>query len=76
MFIMISKKECPFCIKAKDLLKNNNLNFEYLDVDTLDEGRKSRISEIAKRLNHSTYPMIAHDNKFIGGYDDLQKYLK
>ena len=76
MFYMISKEECRFCNKAKDLLKNKNLNFEYLDVDTLDEGRMDRISRIAERLNHSTYPMIAHDNKFIGGCDDLQKYLK
>lgn len=76
MFLMISKEKCPFCNKAKELLKSKNQQFDYLDVDTLDEGRKSRISGIAKRLNHRTYPMIAHGNKFIGGYDDLQKYLK
>lgn len=74
--MVISKEKCPFCNKAKELLKKKNLDFEYLDIDTLNEERKRRISQIAKRLNHKTYPMIIHKNKFIGGYDNLQKYLK
>ena len=61
---------CPYCVKAKTLLKEQGLNFEEIDV-TDDTQMRIKLVEITK--GHKTVPQIMIDDKPIGGYDDLHQ---
>lgn len=59
---------CPYCARAKNLLKKKGAEFLEIDVD---QNPKERI-EMEKRANGSTsVPQIFFDGKLIGGSDDL-----
>ena len=59
---------CPYCARAKNLLKKKGAEFIEIDVD---QNPKERI-EMEKRANGSTsVPQIFFNGKLIGGSDDL-----
>ena len=59
---------CPFCIRAKSLLKKKNINFTEYKIDGDEDVR----ALMAKRANgRRTLPQIFIDNEGIGGCDDL-----
>ena len=60
---------CPFCIAAKNLLSSKNLKFTEIDLTSDIELRL----EVSTKYNWRTVPMIIIDDKFIGGFDDLEK---
>ena len=76
-FKIICWTECPYCIKAKNLLINNDNAFEYCSVD-----HSRKLLEHYKTIyRHKTVPMVilkedGVDDKFIGGYTELVKFLK
>ena len=59
---------CPFCIRAKSLLKKKNINFTEYNIDG-DEDARALMTERAD--GRSTLPQIFIDNEGIGGCDDL-----
>ena len=59
---------CPFCIRAKSLLKKKNINFTEYKIDG-DEGARALMIERAD--GRRTLPQIFIDNEGIGGCDDL-----
>lgn len=76
-FKIICWTECPFCIKAKNMLINNDMPFEYSSVDHSRE----LLNHYKTIYNHKTVPMIilkedGLDDKFIGGYTELVKFLE
>lgn len=63
---------CPFCVRAKEILKKNNIGFkEHVMDDKLDALQKIRY-----KFGQDTVPIILIDNKFIGGCADLKKLEK
>jgi len=59
---------CPFCDKAKALLKKWQIPFDEVRIDQDDAG----LREMQIVTNHArTVPQIAIDGKAIGGLDDL-----
>ena len=59
---------CPFCIRAKSLLKKKNINFTEHKIDGDDDAR----AIMAERANgRKTLPQIFINNEGIGGCDDL-----
>ena len=59
---------CPFCIRAKSLLKKKNINYTEYKIDGDNDARELMI----KRANgRKTLPQIFIDNKSVGGCDDL-----
>ncbi len=60
---------CPFCVAAKNLLSSKNLKFTEIDLTSDIELRL----EVSTKYNWRTVPMIIIDDKFIGGFDDLEK---
>tara|TARA_Y100001970_G_scaffold293913_1_gene444531 strand:- start:4232 stop:4468 length:237 start_codon:yes stop_codon:yes gene_type:complete len=60
---------CPFCVAAKNLLSGKNLEFTEIDLTSDIELRL----EVSTKYNWRTVPMIIIDDKFIGGFDDLEK---
>ena len=59
---------CPFCIRAKSLLKKKNINFTEYKIDG-DENGRALMTERAD--GRRTLPQIFIDNEGIGGCDDL-----
>ena len=66
---LYTTKSCPFCIAAKNLLKIKNIRFEEIDLTSRTELRL----EISTKYNWRTVPLIIIDDKFIGGFDELDK---
>lgn len=67
---------CPFCIKAKEKLRDNYLDFTEHDIsDNEDEMRR----QLAMRFNlpnsMATVPQILINGKHIGGYTDLKELI-
>lgn len=62
-----SKEWCPYCTKAKALLRSKNLEYEEIDV-TSDAARELEMVERSKRR---TVPQIFIDDRSVGGYDDV-----
>ena len=66
--IIYTKSYCPYCVKAKQLLKNKNTNFTEIDITN----NESLIEEmLLKSSGRNTVPQIFIDDFHVGGCDDL-----
>ena len=71
--VVYSKQNCPWCVKAKQLLTENGVEFEEILYGTPRALNKEVISEaVGKPIN--TVPQIILDGVYIGGYTDLAKH--
>jgi glutaredoxin 3 len=60
---------CPFCTRAKSLLKQKGVAFEEIDV-TDDDKLRQKMVELAG--GRRTVPEIFINGKIVGGYDELR----
>ena len=60
---------CPFCTRAKNLLKSKGVSFEEIDVTDDDQLREKMIELSGGRR---TVPEIFINGKIVGGYDELR----
>ena len=72
-YIVFYKSTCPFCVKAKELLEENELEHSLVEVG--DEW-----GQLKEAFRWQTVPMILEAESdvvyhFIGGYTDLVEYL-
>jgi len=59
---------CPYCVKAKGLLKKLGQSFVEYDI----EGSSERAAEMDRRTEGAqTVPQIFIDGRHVGGCDDL-----
>jgi glutaredoxin 3 len=59
---------CPYCVRAKQLLKQKGVAFSEIDLSR--EPAEAR-QELMARTRHRTVPQIFIGEQFIGGFDDL-----
>ena len=69
--VVWSKPACPFCVKAKNLLKNKGIEYEEKNIA---EGHKIE-DLLALVPNARTMPQIWLDGKHLGGYKELEEKL-
>lgn len=62
-----SKEWCPFCAKAKSLLRSKQLGYEEIDITSDATGEQ----DMVKRSQRRTVPQVFINDQPIGGYDDL-----
>jgi len=67
--IIYSISSCPYCIKAKQLLKDNAMPYTEIIVTNAIK------QQLIKKTGVTTVPQIFINGKFIGGYSDLSKML-
>jgi len=70
--IIYSKNNCNYCVRAKNILSIKNLEYKefVLDKDYTKE-------ELLKKFPEAkTLPQIEIDGVAIGGYRELDQYLK
>ena len=70
--VVWSKYHCPYCDKAKALLKMRGVEFEERKIG--DGYTKEELLEAVP--NARTVPQIFIDDQLIGGYIELEKYFK
>jgi len=71
--VIFGSNQCLYCLKAKKLLKKA----KYVDISIYAEKYNKSPSEIIKNLSNKTnnynyIPIIFHNQKFIGGYEEAQ----
>jgi glutaredoxin-like protein NrdH len=70
---------CVWCRMTKQYLKDNEVEYEYIDVDLLDEVEKSKVHQtILDKGGNLSYPTtIVDDKTVITGYrkDQLKEAL-
>lgn len=58
---------CPFCIQAKNKLRELNLEFVDINLDVY----RNRRTEMKERTGRKTVPQIFFNAKHIGGFSDF-----
>jgi GrxC family glutaredoxin len=67
--VIYTTSYCPYCFRAKALLRSKNVEFEEIDV-TDDAARRAEMERLSARR---TVPQIFIDDQSIGGYDDARR---
>jgi glutaredoxin 3 len=65
--IIYTTDYCPYCAKAKDLLKQKNVSFSEIRIDLQPELR----AEMMDKSGRHTVPQIFINSHHVGGCDDL-----
>jgi len=65
--IVYTTNYCPYCTRAKNLLKKKGIVFQEIDLTDNDAKRE----ELTEKTGCMTVPMIFIGGEFIGGSDDL-----
>ncbi len=64
-----SKDWCPYCAKAKALLRSEGIGYEEVDITEDPEQEQEMVSRSGRR----TVPQLFLDGRSLGGYDDLAR---
>jgi len=70
--IVWSKDSCPFCVQAKSLLKQKNIEFEERNIN--HDWTKDQLLEAVPTAR--TLPQIFLDDNYIGGFTELRKHFQ
>lgn len=65
---VFSTPTCPYCITLKEFLKNNDINFEDIDVSQ----NKTAAEEMIKKSGQMGVPVVDIDGEFIIGFDKIK----
>ncbi|MGF0040117.1 glutaredoxin family protein [Peptoniphilaceae bacterium SGI.131] len=65
--IVYSSNTCPYCVAAKDYLKENNVEFEERNISTSAEARNELIAK-----GYRGVPVISIDGEDIVGFDQAR----
>lgn len=77
-YFIITKENCPFCIKAVALLEANGLEFRKQEVGSLEEAREVLSSSNVVReipAGYTSVPMIWAGSTWVGGFTELSDRL-
>ncbi len=59
---------CPYCVAAKNLLKQKGFDYTEIRIDTDAQGREAMLTRTGGRRS---VPQIFINDTHIGGFDDL-----
>jgi glutaredoxin 3 len=65
--VIYTTQVCPYCVRAKQLLKQKGVAYEEVDV-SFDHQKRM---ELTARTRMRTVPQIFINEEFIGGCDEL-----
>lgn len=82
VFIVFYSKWCPYSIDAMNTLRTHNRSYKGYNIDKFKGGLDKLLYSLKKQAhttqfnkNHRTRPIVFWKGNFIGGCDDLQKFL-
>jgi len=65
--IMYSTQFCPYCMRARRLLKQKGVDYTEIPVG----GDRALWKEMEQRSGRNTVPQIFINGESVGGYDDI-----
>lgn len=71
-----TKDNCVYCLLAKELLSSKQLKYNEIKMN-IDMTRDEIVEQFQNSFENQkvTFPIILIDNKFVGGYNNLQQVL-
>lgn len=73
-YTVYSKSNCPNCVKVKELLRSEKVDFIIVDCDLYLESKKAQFLSFIKQQvgrEWATFPMVFDKHcQFIGGFKD------
>lgn len=70
--VIWSKDQCGYCVMAKNLLKNEGVEYEERNIS---QGPWTR-EQLLEAVPHArTLPQVLLDGKLVGGYEQLKKHF-
>ncbi len=67
---IFTRPGCPFCARAKEMLKEHGMSYEEIVV-----GHDATLRSVRAITGRDTVPQVFIDGRHIGGSDDLAAYL-
>lgn len=67
---IITKVGCPFCARAKEMLKEQGLDYEEITL-----GKEVTTRTLRAMANATTVPQVFIDGKLVGGSEELEEYF-
>lgn len=78
--VVFSKTNCSFCTKAKDVLKEKNLEYHSIELDVNKQCPNDNCQQLTTSLilqtRMRTVPQIFINGKLIGGFTDLESMAR
>ena len=71
--VVWSKDQCGYCVMAKNLLRNEGVEYEERNIS---QGPWTREQLLVAVPHARTLPQIFLNNNLIGGYEQLKKYFE
>jgi glutaredoxin 3 len=65
--VMYTRSWCPYCERARALLKHKGVAFQEIDV----EAQSGQLEEMVRRSGRQSVPQIFIGEHHVGGSDDL-----
>ena len=65
--IMYSRVRCPYCVAARNLFEEKQLEWSEISIDAEPERR----DEMIERSGRHTVPQVFIGEHHVGGFDDL-----
>mgnify|MGYP001464690472 CR=1 FL=1 len=70
MFKIYTKNNCNWCVRAKELLKKNNIEYKEINIEESFEDKM-----VLKSLRLKTVPQIWNEDLHLGGYLQLESWI-
>lgn len=65
--VIYSKTVCPYCDRAKALIKSRGLDYKEVNLDN----DMPAMQALIEKTGHRTVPQIFINDHFVGGFDQL-----
>jgi len=62
---IFSTPACPYCVTLKEFLKENNFNFEDIDVSQ----NQAALNEMIEKSGQTGVPVVEIDGQIVIGFD-------
>lgn len=73
-YTVFGHQACGFCRQAKAVLEQKELPFRYVDIHQEGISHADLAKTVGKPVQ--TVPQIFHGQDYIGGYTELEAYLR
>ncbi|OMJ96134.1 hypothetical protein SteCoe_312 [Stentor coeruleus] len=73
--LLYTLAECEKCKKAKNILKQSGVEFEYFDLDKLQDDKKI-LYTLQKMTNYRKAPYFFYKGTYKGGLHDLEGLIQ
>lgn len=74
-WVVVGMAQNPFVRKARELLTEKNIKFQYIEYGSYFSKWKQRLA-IKIWSGWPTFPQVFHKGVLIGGFKDLENYIK